>query len=169
MPKTQPRFHPTEELQQDLRRLNEAAVANPNGAEERLLKVTLSRLKELQQGHPGTHPLEYMPSYPDLSDCRTTYVGTDPHSKPSHRIIWRDVEAEIPGQPATREIIAFGKRENGHAYHIAGNRLGRPVGMTLDELRRAPEPIAENAVPTAQHSPKIPAAETAKIPEPEMG
>ncbi|WP_146064928.1 hypothetical protein [Streptomyces sp. SM1] len=109
--------------------------------------MALNQLGRIQQGAPSTHPLEYMPSYPDLSDCETTYVGADPNAKPSHRIVWRERAPQRPGEPVTREIIALGERANGQAYYMAGQRLGRPVGFTLAELAAQREPIASPSRP----------------------
>ncbi len=76
------RLLPTAGLKQDLQTLHDAAVMHPHGPEDRLLRVALNQLGRIKQGAPSTHPLEYMPSYPDLSDCETTYVGADPNAKP---------------------------------------------------------------------------------------
>lgn len=139
------RLLPSAGLKQDLQALHDAAVLNPHGPEDRLLRVTLNQLSRIKQGAPSTHPLEYMPSYPDLSDCETTYVGADPNAKPSHRIVWRERAPRRPGDPVTREIIALGERANGQAYYLAGQRLGRPVGFTLTELAAQREPIARDS------------------------
>ncbi|WP_412075417.1 hypothetical protein ACLF6K_05720 [Streptomyces xanthophaeus] len=141
------RFLPTTGLKQDLQALHDAAVTHPRGPEGRLLWVALKHLGRIQQGAPSTHPLGYMPSYPDLSDCETTYVNTDPNAKPSHRIVWRERAPQRPGEPVTREIIALGERANGQAYYMAGQRLGRPVGFTLAELAAQREPIASPSRP----------------------
>jgi hypothetical protein len=129
-------------LKEDLHALQDAAVNTPRGPEGRLLRVALNELELIAQGARGTHPLEYMPTYPDLSDCETTYVGSDPNRKPSHRLVWRERMPESPDQPITREIIALGERNAGQAYYLAGQRLGRPVGLTLAALRAQREPIA---------------------------
>ncbi|WP_329142734.1 hypothetical protein OIU91_03940 [Streptomyces sp. NBC_01456] len=139
------RLLPTAGLKQDLQTLHDAAVMHPHGPEDRLLRVALNQLGRIQQGAPSTHPLEYMPSYPDLSDCETTYVGADPHAKPSHRIVWRERAPRRPGDSITCEIIALGERANGQAYYMAGQRLGRPVGFTLAELAAQREPIARDS------------------------
>lgn len=132
-------------LHDDLRILAERARRNPGDIRTRnLLQVASNALVELKHGHPGTKRLAYMPSYPDLSDCRTMYVGADPNSKPSHRIVFRDVQPETADQPIRREIVALGKRERGQVYHIAGQRLGRPIGLTLSELNVQPEPLADH-------------------------
>lgn len=141
------RILPTAGLKQDLQTLHDAAVMHPHGPEDRLLRVALNQLSRIQQGVPSTHPLEYMPSYPDLSDCETTYVGADPSTRPSHRIVWRERAPQRPGGPVTREIIALGERANGQAYYMAGQRLGRPVGFTLAELAAQREPIATSPRP----------------------
>ncbi|MGW6600509.1 hypothetical protein [Streptomyces sp. NPDC055036] len=136
------RLLPTAGLKQDLQTLHDAAMLHPRGPEERLLRAALNHLDRIKQGAPSTHPLGYMPSYPDLSDCETTYVGADPHARPSHRIVWRERAPQRPREPVTREIIAMGERANGEAYYLAGQRLGRPVGFTLAELAAQREPIA---------------------------
>ncbi|MFE7115011.1 hypothetical protein ACFU99_06245 [Streptomyces sp. NPDC057654] len=141
------RLLPTAGLKQDLQTLHDAAVMHPHGPEGRLLRVALNQLGRIGQGAPGTHPLEYMPSYPDLSDCETTYVGADPYEKPSHRIVWRERTPQRPGEPVTREVLALGERANGQAYYMAGQRLGRPVGFTLAELAAQREPIASPSRP----------------------
>ncbi|MFH7596042.1 hypothetical protein WDV06_13190 [Streptomyces racemochromogenes] len=141
------RILPTAGLKQDLQTLHDAALRKPQGPEGRLLRVALNQLARIQQGAPGTHPLGYMPSYPDLSDCETTYVGADPNAKPSHRIVWRERAPQGPGEPVIREIIALGERANGQAYYMAGQRLGRPVGFTLAELAAQREPIASPSRP----------------------
>lgn len=125
----------------DLQRLYAQSLNNPGGQEARLLTVTLNHLQRLKDGGRSTHQLSYLPSYPDLSDCQTTYVGTDPNARPTHRLIWRDRLPTEPGQPLVRQVIALGEREHGAAYHLAGSRLGRPRGLTLADLASAPEPI----------------------------
>jgi hypothetical protein len=139
------RFVPAPGFKQDLQELHDAAVHHPRGPEDRLLRVALNQLDGIMNGATSTHPLDFMPSYPDLSDCETTYVGADPNTKPAHRIVWREIPPEGDGGSVTREIIAFGQRANGHVYHLAGQRLGRPVGVTLAELSDQREPIADRS------------------------
>lgn len=136
------RLEPHPEFTRELQDLAARAVAHPRGPEDRLLRVTLNRLQGIQHGDWSTHQLDYMPSYPDLSDCETTYVGADPNSKPSHRIVWRERSRPDPDGTPVRQIIALGERAYGQAYHLAGARLGRPVGITLEELRAMDEPIS---------------------------
>lgn len=141
-------FVPWRELKDDFARLNAIAVQHPGGPEDRLLRVALNQMARIKNGAPGTHPLEWMASYPDLSDCQTTYVGADPNHKPSHRLIWRELPATTPGGSVTREVIALGERAGGKAYYLAGQRLGRPIGLSREELDVQREPIARTANPT---------------------
>lgn len=135
-------FEISPEAEQDIIQLNNRLKRNPDDLyTKHLLQVSLNTLVSLRDGHPGTKALEYLPSYPDLSDCRTSYVGGDPNQKPSHRLVWRDVPADHPAGRPRREVIALGRRENGQVYHLAGQRLGRPVGFTLEELSRLREPV----------------------------
>ena len=133
------RYHPA--FKDDLQRLVDGSRGNKSSREHRLLTRSLRTLNELRAGQPSTHPLEYLSNYPDISDCQTSYVGGDIDAKPSHRIVWRQLPPSRPGGLPVREILALGERQYGAAYHLAGSRLGRPVGVTLDELDSVPEPI----------------------------
>lgn len=134
------RFFPG--FKDDMKELGAAAMDNPRGPEDRLLRVTLNKLAWLKDGGHSTHALTYMPSYGDISDCDTTYVGSTPDEKPSHRIVWREFPPPRPGAQPVREIIALGERQFGAAYHIAAQRLGRPIGVSLEDLANTPEPVA---------------------------
>lgn len=136
-------WRPHPGLSRDLGELHDRAIRSPGGPEHKLLKVALNALQYIQDGGNGTHALEFMATYPDLSDCQTSYLGTDPNRKPSHRLIWRETPPEQPGQLPKRDVIAFGERKNGKAYFIAGQRLGRPVGVRLADLAALREPGTE--------------------------
>lgn len=145
------RIHP--DFERDLQGLARAAGVDAHGRPRdprdrswRMLERTLQIVKTLQTGRPATHSLDYMPSYPDVSDCETSYVGIDRDEKPTHRLVWRELPPEQPGRLPVREVIALGERQYGAAYHLAGTRLGRPKGVTLQELRDAAEPIRERLV-----------------------
>ncbi|MFK0244572.1 hypothetical protein ACIQUM_07725 [Amycolatopsis azurea] len=136
-------------VEQDLAVLNDRVRRNPQDVRARnLLQASINTLMELRNGDPGTKRLEYLPSYPDLSDCRTSYIRADPTAKPSHRVVWRDVPPHEPDGVFCREIIAVGERANGRVYHLAGQRLGRPVGFTLAELSELREPVAGRSAVT---------------------
>lgn len=157
------RFFPG--FKEDMKHLGASAMDNPRGPEDRLLRVTLNKLAWLKDGGHSTHALDYMPSYGDISDCDTTYVGTDPDVKPSHRLIWREFAPSRPNALPVREVIALGERQFGAAYHIAAQRLGRPVGVSLNDLNSSAEPVR-----TPQHR-VVPSYEPPNIPDdgPEFG
>lgn len=125
-------LHPA--FERDLQSLATAAARNPTGESRRLLTVTLSALAAIRDGEIPVRPLERMNSYPDLSDCNKVYIQTDPDSKPKYRLVWRERAAEEAGGTPVREVIQLGERELGSVYQLAGQRLGRPSGVTLDEL-----------------------------------
>lgn len=120
---------------EDLQDLAAAAQEDPGGSAEKTLRVTLAALHDLRTGHErGTHRLGYMSSYPDLSDCETTYIGIDPSKRPDHRLVWRELPPRSAGDLPRRQVIALGDRAGGDAYDVAGQRLARPVGVRLAEL-----------------------------------
>ena len=150
-------FEISPQVKDDIRKLHDRAVRNPDDPHAaNLVRVSINALQELQNGHPGTKPLEPMSSYPDLSDCRTLYVGANQDQKPSHRIVFRDVAADHPGGRPRREVLAVGEREAGRVYQTAGARLGRPVGLTLEQLHALPEPTADRGL-SAPTRPALPA------------
>lgn len=89
----------------------------------------------MRDGMIPERPLEQMGSYPDLSDCNKVYIQTDPDSKPKFRLVWRELPVSEPGGQPVREAIQLGARELDSVYHLAGQRLGRPAGVILAELR----------------------------------
>lgn len=160
-------FELTPEVHNDVRTLKARSDRNPNDRYARnLFENSITALKALRNGHPGTKPLETMSHYPDLADCRTFYLGGDYDQKPSHRIVFRDRPPTHPGARPRREVLAIGEREAGRVYQTAGQRLGRPVGFTLAQLRELPEP----APATAPQPLVRPAAKTAiRTPETDHG
>lgn len=125
-------LHPA--FERDLQDLATTAGRNPAGEARRLLMVTLSALEAIRDGTIPVRQLEQMGSYPDLSDCNKVYIQTDPDSKPKYRLVWRERPPDGPGDAPVRQVIQLGERELGSVYHLAGQRLGRPAGVTLDEL-----------------------------------
>lgn len=145
-------LHPA--FERDLQDLAAKAGRNPSGEDHRLLRVTLSALQAIQAGTIPVRPLEQMSSYPDLSDCNKVYIQTDPDSKPKYRLVWRERAPEEPGGTAVRQVIQLGERELGQVYHLAGQRLGRPAGVTLDELLEPDrKDIAATLAQVRQHNP----------------
>jgi len=83
-----------------------------------------------------------MTTYPDLSDCETTYVGTDPNRRPERRLVWRELPPKERGGKPRRQVIVLGPRDAGEAYHEAGRRLGREAGVRLLDLPSTAERAA---------------------------
>lgn len=133
------KIHPG--FEQDLQMLYNASQGDPNTFEGRLVARALHMTKGLRAGYPPTHSLTRLSDYPDLSDCETTYVGVDRDEKPSHRLVWRELPPARPGGLPVREVLGIGERQYGAVYHQVGARLGRPRGLTLQELEEMPEPI----------------------------
>ncbi|KOT57094.1 MULTISPECIES: hypothetical protein [Streptomyces] len=127
----------------DLEGLNERALKHPHGKEEALLEAAIVMLHRLNGRRHPTKPLDYNPHFADLSDCDTTYVGADPYEKPPLRIVSRDIRPSRPDGITRREIVAIGARQDSKVYRITGERLGRPVGVTLAELAAQREPAMD--------------------------
>lgn len=149
----------------DLQQLNNLAHKNPGGREEALLEASILMLSRLNGRREPTKALEYDSRFADLSDCDSTYVGADPYEKPPLRIVSRDVPPLKPGGSIRREIIAVGPRQDSKVYHVAGSRLGRPVGVPLAELR-AEQHIADQSR-LRQHSNHVQSPDT-HAPEPQF-
>lgn len=125
-------LHP--EFERDLQSLAADAGRNPTGESRRLLMVTLNALEAIRDGTIPERRLDQMSTYPDLSDCNKVYIQTDPNDKPKYRLVWRELPAGEPGGRPVRQVIQLGTRELGSVYHLAGQRLGRPAGVSLEEL-----------------------------------
>lgn len=128
------KVHLTPGARQDIERLNQRALKQPHGKDEALLEATIVMLHRLNGRRHPTKPLDYDSRFADLSDCDTTYVGADPYEKPPLRIVSRDLRPERPGGITRREVVAIGQRRESEVYRTAGHRLGRPIGVTLDDL-----------------------------------
>lgn len=132
----------------DIQRMNEAALRAPGSQDEALLEATIVMLSRLNGRRHPTKPLDFESHMADLSDCDSTYVGADPYDKPPIRIVSRDLRPTHPGTITRREIVAIGPRRDSQAYKMAAQRLDRPVGVSLDQLRQ----MARNAQPSHDYS-----------------
>lgn len=144
------KVHLTPGARGDIERLNQRALKDPHGKDEALLEATIVMLHRLNGRRHPTKPLDYDSRFADLSDCDTTYVGADPYEKPPLRIVSRDIRPEQPGGITRREIVAIGARRDSEVYHVAGQRLQRPIGVTLDELAAQRQAAAE-----AERGPRV--------------
>ncbi|MFK0154212.1 hypothetical protein ACIQVK_19330 [Streptomyces sp. NPDC090493] len=127
----------------DLQQLNQRALQHPHGKEKALLEAAIVMLHRLNGHRHPTKPLDYNPHFADLSDCDTTYVGVAPYEAPPLRIVSRDIRPSRADEITRREIVAIGARQNSKVYRVAGQRLGRPLGITLAELAAQREPTTD--------------------------
>lgn len=123
------------EARQDIDRLSRKAQKQTHGRDEALFEATIVMLHRLNGRRHPTKPLDYDSRFADLSDCDTTYVGADPYEKPPLRIVSRDIPPRQHGGITQRKIIAIGPRQDSQVYRVAGQRLDRKPGITLDEMK----------------------------------
>lgn len=110
------------EARQDLLRLKATDVA--------LATVAASMLKRLASGNVSGQPLEKMPKFGDLSDCRKVYFGYG--NPPTHRIVYRIVDET---RIEIFEIIAVESRDDAYVYLLAALRLRRLPAETAQEYQ----------------------------------
>ena len=104
-------------------RLSDPAVADLvrlNEDDPRIAQLARSYLALLESGKLTGKPLEVMPRYGDLSDCRKIYFGLG--SAPTHRIVYLEQD---DGTIEIDEVVAIEARPEGYVYLLAANRLGR--------------------------------------------
>lgn len=110
------------EARQDLLRLKASDVA--------LATAAASMLKRLASGNVSGQPLEKLPKFGDLSDCRKVYFGYG--NPPTHRIVYREIdETHIE----VFEIIAVESRDDAYVYLLAALRLQRLPAVTTQEYQ----------------------------------
>jgi hypothetical protein len=129
-------------LRRELAMLEHAAASQPGslrGREFRALKLGLQALAEGREDEYDGKRLGYSPDHHDLRDCAELKVPVVPESRhghdlgPSHRLIYREFEAE-DGGPPYREAVCFAPRGSDLPFQIAGTRLGREIGQPVPEL-----------------------------------
>ena len=108
------------DARQDLLRLKSFDIA--------LATVAASMLKRLASGSVTGVPLEKMPKFGDLSDCRKVYFGYG--SPPSHRIVYRIIDER---RIEICEVIAVESRDDAYVYLLTALRLQRlPTETTYE-------------------------------------
>jgi hypothetical protein len=130
-----------DEVLQQLTELRRAAATQPGGLREREHKALALGLQALAQGQEANFAGKRLgiTAY-DLSDCAEVKLSVIPESRgdrdlgPSHRLVYREFEAEDGGLPY-RQVIAFEPRKNDRPFKTAATRLGRDRGTRLNEFR----------------------------------
>lgn len=108
------------DARQDLLRLKSTDTA--------LATVAASMLKRLASGRITGVPLEKMPKFGDLSDCRKVYFGYG--NPPSHRIVYREIDET---RIEVFEIVALESRDDAYVYLLTALRLQRLPQETHQE------------------------------------
>ena len=96
--------------------------------DRRLGQLAASMLKQIAAGSVTGVPLEKMPKFGDLSDCRKVYFGYG--NPPSHRIVYRLVDET---RIEIYEVIAVESRDDAYVYLLTALRLQRLPQETHQE------------------------------------
>lgn len=112
---------------EDLQRLAADARHNPRGNGPFLRQQALRLIKQLAEGKSdGHHPLGYESGKGDLRDCVTAYVQSHPEKRADHRLVFREIGPDSPGERARRELLAIKPRQgSGNVYEHVCARLNR--------------------------------------------
>lgn len=104
-----------------------------------LATVAALMLKRLASGSVTGVPLEKMPKFGDLSDCRKVYFGYG--NPPTHRIVYRVIdETHIE----VFEIVALESRDDAYVYLLTALRLQRLPHETHQEYMSVHQRIIES-------------------------
>ncbi|GAB3839750.1 hypothetical protein GCM10028799_82220 [Kribbella italica] len=139
------------EVLQQLRTLERAAATQQTGGlrhrEYRALRAGLRAIANGEEADFDGKRLGFMAH--DLSDCAEIKLPVLPETRgnhtlgPSHRLIYREFEAE-DGGPPYREVVCFEHRGHNRPFDVAAGRLQRASGVRLQTLsdHRASSAIA---------------------------
>ncbi|GAA1576793.1 hypothetical protein GCM10009789_32900 [Kribbella sancticallisti] len=152
------------ELRRHLFVLQQAARSQPGGLRDREFKTVIDGLKALADGREEEFDgrrLGYSPRHHDLRDCAEIKLQAIPESRgdrelgPSHRLIYREFEAE-DGGPPYREAVSFEPRRDDRPFIVAAARLNRKLGVRVEEFGSIPDRRPTSG-PRAQQGPAAPA------------
>lgn len=138
-----------QEVLHQLTALRLAAKTQPGGLRDRefrALELGLRAIANGQEQHYSGKRLGFRTH--DLRDCAEIKVSAIPESRgdhdlgPSHRLIYREFEAE-DGGPPYRQVIAFEPRKDDRPFEVTANRLGRERGVRLHSM----QPVTYTAPP----------------------
>jgi hypothetical protein len=133
---TQYRLLVEPEIGRQLAELGRAAQRQPRGLRDREFRALRLGLQVLANGREesfGGKRLGFSPRHHDLRDCAEIKLPVVQETRnnqdlgPSHRLIYREFEAEDGGLPY-RQVISFEHRGNDRPFEVAATRLGREIG-----------------------------------------
>jgi hypothetical protein len=138
---TQYRLLVREEVLRQLAALRHAGSQQPGGLRDREFRTLEQGLRAIAHGQEADFSGKRLGfATHDLSDCAEIKLSAIPESRgnrelgPSHRLIYREFEAE-DGGPPYRQVIAFEPRKDDRPFDVAAARLGRERGVRLHQFR----------------------------------
>lgn len=131
---------------EDLQRLAAESRRDPRGDHPFLRQQVLRLIKELGEGRTdGHHPLGFEVGKGDLRDCVTAYVQSHPEKKADHRLVFREIRPESPGDRPRREVLAVRPRQGtGNVYEHVCARLNRHAADRQPGLNRFGDRAADS-------------------------
>jgi hypothetical protein len=133
-------------LRRHLAMLETAAKAQPSSLRDREFQALRLGLRALADGREDEFSgkrLGYARGHHDLRDCAEIKLPVIPEVRygddlgPSHRLIYREFEAEDGGLPY-REAVCFEPRRANRPFEVAGARLQREIGQPNPDLAHLP-------------------------------
>lgn len=126
-------------IPRDIRRqlsvLQPASAQQPGGLRDREYRGLRAGMQALANGREADFNGKRLGiAAHDLSDCAEIKLAVIPETRgqrnlgPSHRMLYREFEAE-DGGPPYREIVAFEPRRADRPFTVAAQRLGRTDGL----------------------------------------
>lgn len=138
---TQYRLLVREEVLKQLAVLRHAARTRPGGLRDREFRTLELGLRAVAHGQEEAFSGKRLGfTTHDLSDCAEIKLSAIPESHgdrelgPSHRLIYREFEAEDGGLPY-RQVIVFEPRKDDRPFEVAAVRLGRHRGVRLHDVK----------------------------------
>jgi len=149
------------EIRRQLSVLQQAAAQQPGGLRDREYRGLRAGMQALANGREADFSGKRLGvAAHDLSDCAEIKLAVIPETRgqrdlgPSHRLVYREFEAE-DGGPPYREIVAFEPRRDDRPFAVAAERLGRTDGLRPERSTAvASSPIApiRQALPPDIHT-----------------
>jgi len=134
------------EVGRQLAALRRAAETQPGGLRDREYRNLNLGLRVLANGKEESFDGKRLGlGRHDLRDCAEIKLAVVQEARynhdlgPSHRLIYREFEAEDGGLPY-REVICFEHRAKDRPFEVAAARLGRADGMRLKSLQGVANP-----------------------------
>jgi hypothetical protein len=144
------------EVMRKLAALSQAAkTQGPGGLRTREFRALKLGLRALAEGREEEFDGERLALHRhDLSDCAEIKVAVVPETRhnlelgPSHRLIYREFEAE-DGGPPYRQAVSCAHRGGDRPFEEAAAHLGRQVGARLRGVQAVATSVNQQSGPAA--------------------